>query len=599
MSELAALLADQPRYRADQVWRGLWERGARPGRHDRPAQILARPARGASCSPALQEVSRSVSSDGQTTKWLWQLADGARIESVLMHYQDRSTVCISSQSGCAMGCSFCATGQMGFGRHLSVGEIVEQVVSARREALPRRLGNVVFMGMGEPLANYDQGLGRCRADPRGPRHLGPPHHRVDGGRRPRDPPPGAARPLPVNLAVSLHAARDELRDRLVPLNRRYPLAVLGEACAEYLASKNRRLSLEWALIDRDQRHGPAMPPSWRPVRPPAGRAREPDPPEPHQRLRRPRDAAGRRRRLPRQAPRAWASTPRSATTGAPTSTQRVANWPPRNRATPARGAKLKSRGQHAVARQEPPPDALPGEHAALHQRCLVGALPVPWATPSSGVLAVWRASSPASGWPTRRRPATGVPSSVAVLNLLVLLDWFFAEPRFDRHRHQPDVRDRPARSAAAPDDTQLRAHLVQAAQRKVARYHVARGAPGPHAGPLAPSGGAATCLQGPNAPCSRREAAAWSVLTSLAGVLRAAPFTLHGTVPVRTLLQLMQKVERPPLDLLGRPADVLWRAPIFADLAQHSVEDQIIDITPFLHTYGHFRTTGHAGVGVP
>ena len=147
-----------------------------------------------------------------------------------------------------MGCGFCATGQMGFGRHLSVAEIVEQVVSARREALPRRLGNVVFMGMGEPLANYTRvwsaverihsGLGISA------RHITVSTVGVVPGIRRL-----AREPLPVNLAVSLHAARDELRDRLVPLNRRYPLAVLGEACSEYLASKNRRLSLEWALID--------------------------------------------------------------------------------------------------------------------------------------------------------------------------------------------------------------------------------------------------------------------------------------------------------------------------------------------------------------
>jgi 23S rRNA (adenine2503-C2)-methyltransferase len=244
---LAALLADEPRYRADQVWRGLWERGARPAdMTDLPKSLRDRLE--VLLSPALQEVARSVSSDGQTTKWLWQLEGGARIESVLMRYQDRSTVCISSQSGCAMGCSFCATGQMGFGRHLSMAEIVEQVVSARREALPRRLGNVVFMGMGEPLANYARvwaaverihaGLGISA------RHITVSTVGLAPGIRRL-----AREPLPVNLAVSLHAARDELRDRLVPLNRRYPLAVLGEACAEYLASKSRRLSLEWALID--------------------------------------------------------------------------------------------------------------------------------------------------------------------------------------------------------------------------------------------------------------------------------------------------------------------------------------------------------------
>jgi 23S rRNA (adenine2503-C2)-methyltransferase len=198
--------------------------------------------------PALHEVARSASSDGQTTKWLWELVDGRRIETVLMLYPERATVCVSSQAGCAMGCGFCATGQAGFDRQLSAGEIVEQVVRARHQALPRRLSNVVFMGMGEPLANYDRtwsavelvhsNLGISA------RHITVSTVGVVPGIRRL-----AKEALPVNLAVSLHAARDELRDQVVPLNRRYPLALLMEACGEYLAAKGRRLSFEWALID--------------------------------------------------------------------------------------------------------------------------------------------------------------------------------------------------------------------------------------------------------------------------------------------------------------------------------------------------------------
>jgi 23S rRNA (adenine2503-C2)-methyltransferase len=245
--ELVALLEGEPGFRAEQVWRGLWDRGAWPtemtdlpkGLREQLATVLV---------PALGEVRRSVSSDGLTTKWLWQLHDGPRIETVLMLYPDRATVCVSSQAGCAMGCSFCATGQGGFARQLSVGEIVEQVVAARRAALPRRLGNVVFMGMGEPLANYDRtwpALQRLH-DNLGisARHITVSTvGLVPGIRR------LSQEALPVNLAVSLHAARNELRDRIVPINRRYPLSVLMGACADYLAAKNRRLSLEWALID--------------------------------------------------------------------------------------------------------------------------------------------------------------------------------------------------------------------------------------------------------------------------------------------------------------------------------------------------------------
>jgi 23S rRNA (adenine2503-C2)-methyltransferase len=200
--------------------------------------------------PALQVVVRRVSDGGDTVKYLWQLHDGKRIETVLMLYPDRVTVCVSSQVGCAMGCGFCATGQAGFTRHLTIGEIVEQVVVAAREAraMGRRLGNVVFMGMGEPLANeaavWDSVV-RLHDD------LGLSARKitistvgvVPGIRKLTD------RPLPVNLAVSLHAANDRLRDELVPINKRYPIDQLMTACADYLAVKGRRLSFEWAMID--------------------------------------------------------------------------------------------------------------------------------------------------------------------------------------------------------------------------------------------------------------------------------------------------------------------------------------------------------------
>jgi 23S rRNA (adenine2503-C2)-methyltransferase len=247
---IAALLEGEPRYRVDQVWQGLYEQG----RDLDELTTLPRALRlrlAGDLVPSLAPVAESVSDGGDTVKWLWQLADGTRIETVLMHYAQRSTVCVSTQAGCAMGCSFCATGQAGFDRHLSVGEIVEQVVRARRRAADvsgRRLSNVVFMGMGEPLANYDRVWGAVRRL-HGDLGISARHLTVStvgvvpGIRR------LASEDLPVNLAVSLHAANDALRDELVPLNRRYPLAVLAEACHEYLAAKNRRLSFEWALID--------------------------------------------------------------------------------------------------------------------------------------------------------------------------------------------------------------------------------------------------------------------------------------------------------------------------------------------------------------
>ena len=245
--ELAQLLEGEPTYRVRQVWEGLHVRTRWPEEMtELPGGLRA--SLQAALPPALREVSRRTADGGQTTKWLWSLHDDARVETVLMHYPDRVTVCVSTQAGCAMACQFCATGQAGFQRHLTQGEIVEQVAVAVREALPRRLSNVVFMGMGEPLANYDRVWGavtRLNGDMGlSARHLTlSTVGLVPGIRR------LAAETLPVNLAVSLHAANDALRDELVPINRRYPLAVLAEACAAYVEASGRRLSIEWALID--------------------------------------------------------------------------------------------------------------------------------------------------------------------------------------------------------------------------------------------------------------------------------------------------------------------------------------------------------------
>jgi 23S rRNA (adenine2503-C2)-methyltransferase len=245
--ELEHLLDGEPRYRARQVWDGLHARVLRPDEMTE-LPVPLRTALSAALPPALEEVSRRTADGGQTVKWLWALHDGARVETVLMHYPDRVTVCVSTQAGCAMACRFCATGQAGFQRHLREGEIVEQVAAAVREARPRRLSNVVFMGMGEPLANYDRvwsAVVRLHAEMGlSARHLTLSTVGIVPGIRRL-----AAEDLPVNLAVSLHAANDALRDELVPLNRRYPLSELAAACADYVEASRRRLSLEWALIE--------------------------------------------------------------------------------------------------------------------------------------------------------------------------------------------------------------------------------------------------------------------------------------------------------------------------------------------------------------
>ena len=254
--ELAQWLTGEPRYRLDQLWTGLYEQLAEPAELTTlPKELRVR--LDTALPLALTEELHRVSDSGDTVKYLWQLDDGNRIETVLMLYPDRVTVCVSSQAGCAMDCGFCATGQAGFKRHLTTGEIVEQVVRASREAksMGRRLANVVFMGMGEPLVNEAAVWGaveRIHGDlGLSARHLTISTIGIVPGIRAL-----AARPLPVNLAVSLHAANDELRNTLIPMNKRYPLRDLMDACSDYLVVKGRRISFEWAMIegvnDRDR-----------------------------------------------------------------------------------------------------------------------------------------------------------------------------------------------------------------------------------------------------------------------------------------------------------------------------------------------------------
>jgi 23S rRNA (adenine2503-C2)-methyltransferase len=248
--DMEVLLEGQPAFRITQIWDGLYKQLLEP------EKILTLPGALRTqitemLPTALNSVTTSISDKGDTVKFLWSLVDGGHpIETVLMHYRDRATVCVSTQAGCAMACGFCATGQAGFSRHLTTGEIVEQVVRAARESAKRkqRLANVVFMGLGEPLANEAAVWGaveRLHADiGLSARNLTISTVGIVPGIRTL-----ADRPLPVNLAVSLHAARDSLRDELVPINKRYPLADLVQACADYLLKKNRRVSFEWAMID--------------------------------------------------------------------------------------------------------------------------------------------------------------------------------------------------------------------------------------------------------------------------------------------------------------------------------------------------------------
>jgi 23S rRNA (adenine2503-C2)-methyltransferase len=200
---------------------------------------------------SLDEVETRVSRRGDALKTLFVTADGHPVEAVLMTYARSATVCVSSQVGCAVGCPFCASGRLGLRRDLTAEEMVDQALAAQRALRPegRRLTNVVVMGMGEPFHNYDATLRACRVlnDPDGFALAARAMSVSTAGVV-----PGierfAAEPLQLNLAVSLHAATDDLRDTLVPLNRQYPLDALFAACETYVKRTRRKLFFEYVVL---------------------------------------------------------------------------------------------------------------------------------------------------------------------------------------------------------------------------------------------------------------------------------------------------------------------------------------------------------------
>jgi 23S rRNA (adenine2503-C2)-methyltransferase len=273
---LAQLLASwgQPRFRTDQIWEWLYKKlAADPtGMTNLPKDLRERLTVATRVNP-LQLMHQQQSSDSQTVKWLFRLPDGPTIETVLMLYDERRTVCVSTQAGCAMGCIFCATGQAGLARNLTGGEIVAQVLAAARwvadgagqkskhetMATPMgrsasssdlRLTHIVVMGMGEPLANYNHTWAALRritdSDAFG---LGARHITLSTVGLPQGIRKMAEEPLQINLAVSLHAPNDDLRTQLVPVNHRYPITELITAVKDYVARTHRRVTFEYALMD--------------------------------------------------------------------------------------------------------------------------------------------------------------------------------------------------------------------------------------------------------------------------------------------------------------------------------------------------------------
>ena len=273
LPELEALLKawEQPAYRARQVYRQIYVNLAHDplAMTDLPLRLRQR-LNTAIHIGSLERVRLQTADAGMTRKALFRLPTGALVESVLMIYPDRSTVCVSTQAGCAMGCDFCATGRLGLLRNLSSGEIVEQVMWAARELrsvssnlqLHAKSGertptltNVVFMGMGEPFANYDRWWKSVERlhDPQG-FNLGARSLTVStvglvpGIRR------LAEESLPINLAISLHAPDNDLRSAMMPINRRYPIETLLEATRDYIDKTHRRVSFEYVLLQGRNDH---------------------------------------------------------------------------------------------------------------------------------------------------------------------------------------------------------------------------------------------------------------------------------------------------------------------------------------------------------
>lgn len=251
--------AGLPAFRADQLSRHYFTRFTREAADMTDLPAAQREDLAAELLPELITEVRALRADGgRTIKHLWELHDGVRVESVLMRYRERTTLCVSSQAGCGMACPFCATGQMGLTRNLSTAEIIEQVrhaaLASQRGDLsggPARLSNVVFMGMGEPMVNYKNVVAALRRmTAPAPEGFGMSARGITVStvglvpliRR------LAGEGMAVTLAVSLHAPDDELRDELIPVNSRWKVAELLDAAHDYFETTGRRVSIEYALI---------------------------------------------------------------------------------------------------------------------------------------------------------------------------------------------------------------------------------------------------------------------------------------------------------------------------------------------------------------
>lgn len=246
LREIAGHLG-QPSYRGDQLAKWLYEKGAREldAMSDLPRAFREALSEAGWHVPALTKVTHREAPDG-TTKFLFRAPDGREIESVWIPYPDRVTACISSQVGCAMRCSFCATGQLGFERNLTPGEIVDQVL-AMQSLMGRRISNIVYMGMGEPMLNLEHVLTSVRLLNK---DVGIAMRQITISTVGLVPQMAklAQEKLQLTLALSLHAPNDALRDQLVPVNTKFKLRDLHDAVKEYEETTGRRVTLEYIML---------------------------------------------------------------------------------------------------------------------------------------------------------------------------------------------------------------------------------------------------------------------------------------------------------------------------------------------------------------
>ncbi len=253
-SELSELLKEygEPDFRAKQIWQLVYKNlNLSPETFPAVPKELRQKLKEDFEFAPISAIKKVVSQDKRTEKYLFQLADGKKIEAVLMYYRERITICISTQVGCAMNCAFCATGQMGFTRNLSAGEIIGQVLffAAELKLTEKKLSNIVVMGMGEPFHNFENvmkaidTINHAEGFQFGERRITvstvgivPMIEKFTKAKR------------QINLAISLHAPSNKIRDQILPINKKYPLEKLLETCQIYVDKTHRRLTFEYALI---------------------------------------------------------------------------------------------------------------------------------------------------------------------------------------------------------------------------------------------------------------------------------------------------------------------------------------------------------------